>query len=173
MLKGEATNMATKAIEEAFQRHPRPQVPTKAALLQKALEKSKLISTAHREIYDSPWKTLARQGNLVQGKYVWSICVYERQLVLIKETPIQTGRDELEKVKKLSNHLHVSTIIQAFQTETSLFLQLEYSRYTLEEVLNVHICLEELHIRMIASSVSMFKYTCYMIVAEPSRSSLR
>ncbi|PZD22572.1 hypothetical protein A1F96_11021 [Pyrenophora tritici-repentis] len=116
--------MATKAIEEAFQRHPRPQVPTKAALLQKALEKSQQISTTHREIRDSPWKTLVRQGNLVQGKYVWSICVYKSQLVLVKEMTIQAGRDELEKMKKLSDHPHVSTIRQAFETESSLFLQL-------------------------------------------------
>ncbi|KAA8613256.1 Pkinase domain containing protein [Pyrenophora tritici-repentis] len=147
--------MATKAIEEAFQRHPRPQVPTKAALLQKALEKSQQISTAHREIHDSPWKTLVRQGNLVQGKYVWSICVYKSQLVLVKEMTIQAGRDELEKMKKLSDHPHVSTIRQAFETESSLFLQLEYSRYTLEEVLNVHTRLEEPHIPNFEESIQV------------------
>ncbi|PZC88059.1 Pkinase domain containing protein, partial [Pyrenophora tritici-repentis] len=42
---------------------------------------------------------------------------------------------------------------QAFETESSWFLQLEYSRYTLEEVLNVHTRLEEPHIRVIASSI--------------------
>jgi serine/threonine protein kinase len=150
--------MASKAIEQAFQRHPRPQgVPTKGALLERALQKAQRSSLPTRELHESPWNTLTRQGELTQGTHVWSICVQQEGLVLVKETSIEAGRDELEKLTKLSDHPNVATIKQAFQTDSSCFFQFEYSRVTLEEVLSVHTRLEEKHIRVIASSVSFLK----------------
>jgi hypothetical protein len=158
--------MVSKTIEEAFQRHPRPQVPikpapsqrltvpTKAALLQRAIEDDKRRSLTYQEIRESPWKTLTRQGDLVQGKHVRSICVHRRQLVMVREIANDAGRRQLEMLKRLSDHPHISTIKQTFEIDDSIFFQLEYSRYTLEEVLNVHTCLEEPHIRVIASAVS-------------------
>ena len=158
--------MLSKAVEEAFQRHPRPQVPikpgpsqrptvpTKVALLQRAIEDDKRRSLAYQEIRESPWKTLIRQGDLVQGNHVRSICVHRRQLVMVRELANDAGRRQLEMLKRLSDHPHLSTIKQAFETEGSIFFQLEYSRYTLEEVLNVHTRLEDPHIRVIASAVS-------------------
>jgi serine/threonine protein kinase len=184
-------DMTSKAIEEAFQRHPRPQVPTnagllqqpvvpsqaaplqqppvtpkaqrppvptKAALLQRAIDDRRRTIT-YQEVRESPWNTLTRQGDLVQGKHVWSICTYKRQLVMVRELAIEAGRRQLEMLKRLSDHPHVSTIKQAFETNDSIFFQLEYSRYTLEEVLSVHICLEESHIRVIASAVSERKFS--------------
>jgi hypothetical protein len=158
--------MVSKAIEEAFKRHPRPQVPikpgpsqrltvpTKVALLQRAIEDDRQRSLTYRELPENPWETLIRQGDLVQGKHVRSICVHQRQLVMVREMAKDTGRRQLEVLKKLSDHPHISTIEQSFETENAIFFQLEYSRYTLEEVLNVHTCLEDLHIRVIASTVS-------------------
>jgi hypothetical protein len=153
--------MATRAIEKAFQRHPRPQVPrlsiidaplnklqipTKAALLEKSLQKGK-------EICEDPWKTLFLQGELIQGRSKWYLCIHEGLMAIVKEVEIESGRQELEKIKKISDHRHVSTIKQIFESENSLFFRFEYSRFTLEEVLNVHLCLEEIHIRVISSSV--------------------
>jgi hypothetical protein len=148
--------MDSKAIEQAFQRHPRPQgvhVPTKAALLKHAIRKEKRTSSLTRGICESPWKTLHRQGELTQGKDVWSICFQQESLAIVKETTLEEGHDELEKVTKLSDHPHVAIIKQAFETDTAWFFQFEYSRVTLEEVLSVHTPLEEKHIRVIASSV--------------------
>jgi serine/threonine protein kinase len=148
--------MTSSEIDQAFQRHPRPQgVPTKSALLERALQKQQRASSLTRGLRESPWKTLVRQGELTQGTQVWSICVQQDDLVIVKETSIETGRNELEKVTKLSDHPHVATIRQAFQTDSSWFFQFEYSRITLEEVLSVHTRLEEKHIRVIASSVSL------------------
>ena len=109
--------MASKAIENAFQRHPRPQaaaldqktplnrfqVPTKAALLERSLRKNKEIST-------DPWKSLALQGELIQGRSKWHLCIHEGVIVLIKRIDIKSGRRELKKIKKLSNHPHIATI---------------------------------------------------------------
>ncbi|OWY53300.1 hypothetical protein AALT_g11519 [Alternaria alternata] len=72
---------------------------------------------------------------------------------MVREIAKDTGRRQLEVLKKLSDHPHISTIEQSFETENAIFFQLEYSRYTLEEVLNVHTCLEDLHIRVIASAI--------------------
>jgi serine/threonine protein kinase len=73
---------------------------------------------------------------------------------MVKKNNVEAGRRELEKVTKISDHPNVATIKQAFESEGSLFFQFEYTRFTLEEVLNVHSCLRESHIRIIASAVS-------------------
>jgi serine/threonine protein kinase len=73
---------------------------------------------------------------------------------MVRELANDAGRRQLEMLKRLTDHPHLTTIKQAFETEGSIFFQLEYSRYTLEEVLNVHTRLEDPHIRVIASAVS-------------------
>ena len=73
---------------------------------------------------------------------------------MIREIANESGRRQREMLKRLSEHPQVSTIQQTFETDDSVFFQLEYSKYTLEEVLSVHSCLEEPHIRVIASAVS-------------------
>jgi len=154
--------MASSAIEQAFQRHPRPQgVPTKAALLERALRKEQRASTLNRGLRESPWKSLVRQGELTQGRHVWTICFDQSRLAMVKETTnFEAGEEEFARVTKLSDHPHVATIKQAFESDTSWFFQFEYARITLEEVLSVHTRLKEKHIQAIASSVC------------PSRSSL-
>jgi hypothetical protein len=72
----------------------------------------------------------------------------------MKETSTEMGLAELTKINKLSDHPHVATIKQAFETDTSWYFQFKYARVTLEEVLSVHTQLEERHICVIASSVS-------------------
>lgn len=154
--------MSSQRIEKAFQRHPRPQapvldkgaslnrfqVPTKAALLERSIRKKKEIST-------DPWKTLALQGELIQGRSRWHLCIHEGVMTLVKSVDIESGRQELEKIKKLSNHPHVATIGQVFESDQLMYFRFEYSRFTLEEILNVHLCLDESHLRIIASSVCL------------------
>jgi hypothetical protein len=144
------------AIEQAFQRHPRPQggaVPTKAALLKRALRTEQRPSHLIQGIHESPWKALVCQGDLTQGTYTWSICTHNEQMAMVKQTSTKPGRHELEKVTKLSEHPHIATLKEVFVADDSWFFQFEYARFTLEEVLSVHTRLAEPHIRVIASSV--------------------
>lgn len=153
--------MTPKGIEDAFQRHPRPQnVPTKAALLQKSLQKSvsALTSTSSAPSISitrkSPWKDLRVQGDLVQGKYVWTVCLASDKLVMVKKVTPEGGKGEFERTSLLSPHLNVASLKQCFEMEDIWYMEYDYSRFTLEEVLNVHMRLEESHIRIIASSVT-------------------
>ena len=143
--------MTSNSIGEAFQRLPRPQVPTAVALMERSLKKAKLPAVSVP--YD-PWETLSHLGDLTQGKRKLSLCLQNDQLVIIKKVNPSSGRMELEKMKKISDHPHVATIKQVFESNESILFQFEYTRYTLEELLNVHISLKESHIRVIASAVS-------------------
>jgi serine/threonine protein kinase len=143
--------MTSNSIEEAFQRLPRPQVPTKAALLERSLKKTKPPTSS---VSSNPWKTLSHQGDLTQGKRTLSLCLQGGSMVMVKKVDHDTGQKELEKVKKISDHPNVTTIKQVFESHNSLLFQYEYTRFTLEEVLNVHMFLKETHIRVIASAVS-------------------
>ncbi|KAL6167172.1 hypothetical protein ACJQWK_06617 [Exserohilum turcicum] len=101
----------------------------------------------------SPWETLSHLGDLTQGKHKLSLCLQEGQLVIVKKVNREVGHAELEKLKKISDHPNVATIKQVFESKTFLHFQYEYTRFTLEEVLNVHIVLKEPHIRLIASAI--------------------
>jgi hypothetical protein len=74
-------------------------------------------------------------------------------MALLKSVQIESGKRELEKLKMLSNHLHVATINQVFESGELMYFRFDYSRFTLEEILNVHLRLDESHLRIIASSV--------------------
>jgi hypothetical protein len=152
--------MSSMEIDKAFQRHPRPQapalgnrvsidrfsVPTKAALLERSLRKQKAIST-------DPWSTLLLQGDLVQGGSRWHLCIHDGIMTLLKSADVDSGKRELEKLKMLSNHPHVTTVKQVFESGGLMYFRFDYSRFTLEEILNVHLRLDESHLRIIASSV--------------------
>lgn len=152
--------MSFKESDKAFQRHPRPQapalgnrvstskfsVPTKAALLERSIQRQKAIAK-------DPWTSLLLQGDLVQGKSRWHLCIHDGTMALLKSVDIHSGKQELEKLKMLSNHSHVATINQVFESEELMYFRFDYSRFTLEEILNVHLRLDESHLRIIASSV--------------------
>lgn len=152
--------MSFKESDKAFQRHPRPQapaldnrvstskfsVPTKAALLERSIQRQKAIAK-------DPWTSLLLQGDLVQGKSRWHLCIHDGTMALLKSVDIDSGKQELEKLKMLSNHSHVATINQVFESEELMYFRFDYSRFTLEEILNVHLRLDESHLRIIASSV--------------------
>jgi hypothetical protein len=151
--------MAPKGIEDAFQRHPRPQnVPTKAALLQKSVQKSVSALSIPSPLSTSitrrsPWKALRVLGDLVQGKNVWTMCLASDKLVMVKKTTPEAGRREFDCTSSVSIHPNVATLRQCFEMEEFWYMQYDYSRFTLEEVLNVHLRLDESHIQIIASSV--------------------
>ncbi|KAF3032317.1 hypothetical protein E8E12_001441 [Didymella heteroderae] len=74
-------------------------------------------------------------------------------MALLKSVDIDSGKRELEKLKMLSNHSHVATINQVFESGDLMYFRFDYSRFTLEEILNVHLRLDESHLRIIASSI--------------------
>jgi serine/threonine protein kinase len=97
-------------------------------------------------------------GDLVQGKNVGTMCLASNKLVMVKKTTPEAGRREYDLTSSLSTHPNVATLRQCFEMEDFWYMQYDYSRFTLEEVLNVHLRLEESHIQVIASSV-MIKET--------------
>lgn len=103
----------------------------------------------------SPWTALTRLGTLFQGNAQMHLGVPNeafRDLVIVKETPDADGRAEFDTLKQLS-HPNVIKLKQAFLQDERILLGFEYCRYTLEEVLNVHLKFEEPHVRVIAKSV--------------------
>lgn len=153
--------MSTKFIQEAFQRHPRPQLPTKAALLERSRKNIEENST-HRPPKaasprpvsndEDPWSTRTLLGELKQGNQHW--LVYEKQgdLVMTKKVDPERGRRVTEKLQLLS-HSNIANVKQIFIYDSLMHLEFDYTRFTLEEMLNVHLHLDEPHIRVISTSV--------------------
>jgi hypothetical protein len=96
----------------------------------------------------------SHQGDLVQGEDTWSIGIADSKLVMVKTLLPIAGERVLDHVSDITRHPNIAMVTQAFETDEFQYLQYDYSRITLEEVLNVHLRLEETHIRIIASSVS-------------------
>ena len=72
---------------------------------------------------------------------------------MVKALLPTAGERVLDRVADLSRHSNIAMVMQAFATDEFHGLQYEYTRITLEEVLDVHLTHEESHIRIIASSV--------------------
>jgi hypothetical protein len=114
----------------------------------------KKASNLLRATHESPWATVVHQGDLTQGKYIWSIRTHDERMLMMKKTSsIESGRDELAKLIKISEYPHIMAVREVFMADDTWFLESEYARITLEEVLSVHTPLTEPHIRVIASSV--------------------
>jgi serine/threonine protein kinase len=156
---------------EAFQRHPRPQgfkAPTKAALLERSLKKHppstrtteppsvglsvseprENVEVQHR----TPWKDLRKLGDLTQGSQRWTICAADASRMMVKKFDSASGKDQISKLQLL-HHTNISSLQKAFLHESQVFLGFEFAPITLEEVLHVHLRLEEPQIRIIATSV--------------------
>ena len=148
--------MATKIpVEVAFQRlqrHPRPQAANALGLSRK------LDDAASVHSQQSPWNALDHIGDLIQGRYTWSLCLDHGSVSMIKRVRQEDGKGELRKVQRFMDHPNVTMIKQVFTVDDSMYFKYDYTRYSLEEVLCVHRKLGELHIQVIASSVStLFK----------------
>jgi hypothetical protein len=140
-------------LDVAFQRHPRPQALTSVAHLDHIQSDRSDALSPLKTLTESPWKSLHRLGDLVQGKQTWSICMHREELVMIKKVDRKCGERQLRKIKRLTHHPHVVTVRQMFIEDSWYHFEQDYARYTLEELLNIHCYLEESHIRIIASSV--------------------
>jgi hypothetical protein len=148
--------MDSKSFENAFQRHPRPQlptIPTKNALLLKA----QLSPEPPQNVLELPpkitsWDNVSRLGDLVQHRSHLSVGICNGTMIMLKTMNLATGKRILEKTKLLK-HTNIAQVIDTLEENGKLSLMFEYIRFTLEEVLNVHMPLDEPHIRAIAQPV--------------------
>ncbi|PVH95421.1 hypothetical protein DM02DRAFT_600866 [Periconia macrospinosa] len=147
-------------IEDAFQRHPRPQLPTKAALLLGTLKSpnkaDRLTPNSENQtreiIKEDPWQRSKRLGELIQGERRWTIGMRRSTIVMLQsKKDVNTCKQLLDRVKPLS-HANIACVLNAYESNDQIHLMFEYSRYTLEEILCVHMPLEEVHIRAIVQS---------------------
>lgn len=162
--------MGTEFIEEAFQRRPRPQLPTKAALLERSLKPTK-DSVDEKTPKEAPSELLVRDedpsrampvlGELVQGDQKWTINMHLvnthlERLVMVKRVDKETGRRIIEKWKLL-DHPNIANVQEAFHHGSYMYLEYDFTRFTLEEILNVHLNLDEPRIQIIATSVRQYE----------------
>ena len=149
--------MSNKLVKHAFQRHPRPQLPTAAALLERSkksgdhdVERKSAIAVPL--LYEDPEGRMARLGTLMQRQQKWAINVQDDQVVMVKKIKEDSGLQVIEKLKLL-HHPNVGRLKTAFLHESYVYLVQPYARFTLEDLLSVHIHLDEVQIQLVATSV--------------------
>ncbi|GME34766.1 hypothetical protein GQ43DRAFT_443825 [Neofusicoccum parvum] len=71
---------------------------------------------------------------------------------MIKQTNRRDGLREARLLRGLS-HPNIVQLHEVFMQDDEVYMELDYCRLTLEEVVNVHIRFEELHLRLIAHSL--------------------
>lgn len=103
-----------------------------------------------------PWERFTRLGAIVQGPSELTICVEKGNLqrMMMVKTPRrrEDGLKEAGQLRKFS-HPNIVQILEVFSHGDEVYIGLEYCRFTLEEIVNVHIRLEEPQLRLIAHSV--------------------
>ena len=103
----------------------------------------------------SPWQSVDRLGTLKQGCMEFILCTAKESfsdLLLFRETGKEQGKAELDLLEEFS-HPNVIRIRQAFENDSYIHLGYEYFRHTLQELVHVHVSLNERHVRTIARSV--------------------
>lgn len=104
-----------------------------------------------------PSKELEKLGSLTQGTEQWIICSNKQRqfvlsMVMFKKTSRVTGQQELKVLKQLS-HPGIAQLKYAFIEKESMYIGISYCRYTLMELLHVHLKFREPHIQWLAASV--------------------
>ncbi|KAF1347676.1 hypothetical protein BDV97DRAFT_415663 [Delphinella strobiligena] len=101
----------------------------------------------------SPWDDYMRLGELVQGKqrHVVGIPRIGDQTLHMFKKVLAANRKRVDLLA--IEHPNIATIRQIFAEEHAIYLHMEYTRHTLEEMIYVHLPLKEAHIRIIAQSI--------------------
>ena len=158
-----------RAWDGVFARHSRPQAPT---LPPQSPGQSRRLSVTQtpswipqapggrasnerkhkaREVVQAQWVDYIQYGTLIQGQSEFIVCASradKASLYMFKKSKCE--RHQKQAALTHSNLLEVKLLIS---TNIGVHLGYEYIRYTLEELLNVHIPIEEAHIQTIAKSV--------------------
>ena len=77
-------------------------------------------------------------------------------LIMFEELDKKAGTTKFDLLKNLS-HSNIIKLKHAFINDNLVYLGLEYCRHTVQELIHVHIPLEEYHIRVLAKSVGNYK----------------
>lgn len=108
----------------------------------------------HRE---SPWCHFNRLGIIVQREHRLIICTSRSSnstMYMLKQLSCQASTDLIENLHSL-DHPSIMRVQSLFVHEEQAHIATEYARYTLEELIGVHVSLEEPHVRYIAKQVSL------------------
>jgi hypothetical protein len=99
-------------------------------------------------------------GRFVQSGTNWAVRAQRGRhgLVMVKKLKESVGRKE-QKILEGISHKNITKIIHVSWDGEFLCLAFEYCRFTLAEVLHVHLELEEYHLKHIARSVSIHIYS--------------
>lgn len=177
-------------LEKAFQRHSRAQqasvsLPEAQAPKQRL---SRIQSTPswvppvptvpHRDLgklgrqdkvpaKQSEWLDFLRLGNLVQGESEALIC-YERDrkstmfMFKLVEKRNSAGTEDAKFKQTLKlRHTNIVAARHVIESAVGTHVGFDYFRFTLEEVLGVHMLLEEAHLHTIATAVRYGYYSVW------------
>jgi hypothetical protein len=93
-------------------------------------------------------------GTFWQNNVAWSVRAQRGRatLMMVKTISIDIGVAEQEMLEKL-RHRNIAQFVHSSQEHGSISIALEYCRFTLSEILHVHLKLEEPQVQCIARSV--------------------
>jgi hypothetical protein len=121
---------------------------------------SRTQSTEREEARLLTLGSLITLGTLKQNNVKWILRAQQGRsgLIMVKTRKAQTASTEQDILKSLS-HQHVAKLIHStFHEDGSISLAIEYCRYTLAEILFVHLKLEDVQLQYIARSVCLSQY---------------
>lgn len=174
-----STLSGTAGLERAFQRHSRPQLPTlhqvsrpdatqarKSRLLHVQSKPSWIASTnvsedrperprkapKHRDNANAQWLDYVQLGIITEGDDQLIMCCSRQDnssLYMLKECASYCQ----QSLSLL--HPNVLNPVLVISTDAGVHVGHEYARYTLEELLHVHVPFEEAHVQVVAKSVSL------------------
>jgi hypothetical protein len=106
-----------------------------------------------RTIPQFQWIDHIKLGTLIQGGRELLICCSRQgQMFMLKRISYEVDAHR-ERIASLS-HRHIAVMSFFIATETVSYVAFPYVRFTLEELLYVHVAMEEVHVRTVASAVS-------------------
>jgi hypothetical protein len=101
----------------------------------------------------SNWVEHVKLGTLVQGGRESLVCCSRKDQRLFMLKDIGRERDSHVDTIATLQHRHVALASFHIDTESTSYIAFQYTRHTLEELLHIHVTMDECHIRAIALPV--------------------
>ena len=94
-------------------------------------------------------------GTFTQDKTKWTVRAQRgrKGLIMIKRLEILTGEAEVDFLRRIS-HRNITKLIHSYAENEYQFIAMEYCRFTVAEILHVHLRLDEPQLQFVARSVS-------------------
>jgi hypothetical protein len=111
-----------------------------------------------------PLSPVIIMGTLTQDRVKWELRAQRgrSRLLMVKSVKHDTGLTEQQVLETL-NHRNIAKLVHASIKDERLCLAMEYCRFTLAEILFVHLNPEEQQVQYIARSVSLIPPLRYAI----------